>query len=96
MARRVSLLILVFLALTLSAGAQLREIDSSRLPPDEAVQTAYRSLLPTPEFYRPNDVIQRLPGTIYYFVTADGNEDIYSNTRAEFIATMKSLEIDAK
>jgi hypothetical protein len=52
---------------------------------------------PSPQaFFRPEDVPQRFPGTLYHFIALDANQDIYPRSRADFDALMKTLAVDSK
>jgi hypothetical protein len=51
---------LVFL-FTTPAFSQIRQIDSSKLPPDSAVQQAYKDLLPIDQFARTSETTWRFP-----------------------------------
>jgi hypothetical protein len=49
-----------------------------------------------PAFYRPEETLQRLPGTRYFVIILDANEDIYKSSRADFDDLLKSLVVDSK
>jgi hypothetical protein len=52
---------------------------------------------PSPQaFFRPEDVPQRFPGTLYHFIALDANQDIYTRSRADFDQFLKSLAVDSK
>lgn len=50
----------------------------------------------SPQFYRPNDVLQRFQGQVYTFLALDANQDIYAPSRADFDALLHSMVIDSK
>ena len=49
-----------------------------------------------PAFYRPQETLQRLPGTRYFVIILDANQDIYKPSRADFDDLLKSLVVDSK
>ena len=49
-----------------------------------------------PTFYRPEDPLQRLPGTRFFVAILDANADIYTPSRADFDTFLRSLVIDSK
>jgi hypothetical protein len=49
-----------------------------------------------PTFFRPPDIPQRFPGTLYTFVALDSNQDIYSHSRVDFDKLMNSFMVDSK
>jgi hypothetical protein len=49
-----------------------------------------------PAFYRPQETFQRFPGTRYFVIILDANEDIYKSSRADFDDLLKSLVVDSK
>jgi hypothetical protein len=49
-----------------------------------------------PAFYRPNETLQRLPGTRFFVIIMDSNADIYKPSRADFEAFLRTLVIDSK
>lgn len=49
-----------------------------------------------PTFYRPEETLQRLPGTRFFVAILDANADIYTPSRADFDTFLKSIVLDSK
>ena len=47
-----------------------------------------------PTYYRPNQRLHRLPGTLYTIVELDSNESIFERSAADFRFLLKSIELD--
>ena len=49
-----------------------------------------------PTFYRPEETLQRLPGTRFFVAILDANADIYAPSRADFETFLRSIVLDSK
>ncbi len=49
-----------------------------------------------PTFYRPKETLQRLPGIRFFVAILDANADIYTPSRTDFNAFLRSIVVDSK
>ena len=49
-----------------------------------------------PAFYRPEETLQRLPGTRYFVIILDANQDIYKSSRADFDTLLQTIVVDSR
>lgn len=49
-----------------------------------------------PLFYRPEEILGRLPGTRYFVIILDANQDIYKPSRSDFETLIRTIVVDSR